>query len=124
MSDDTIFIDGLRLETFIGVYEWEQRVKQVVLLDLAFVPEVGGRGIHKAAVSDDISHSVDYGAVVGRIHAFVIAHRFQLLEALAERLAELLLSEFSIVQVTLRLRKLDALAQTQSVGVAIQRRKH
>ena len=85
---DIIYISQLRVETVIGVYEWERHIRQVVLLDLEMATDVA-----RAAATDNIADALNYKAVAKRVAAFVEGTRFQLVETLAERVAERVLDD-------------------------------
>ncbi|MGE0384452.1 MAG: dihydroneopterin aldolase [Gammaproteobacteria bacterium] len=113
---DIIYISDLRIKTVIGVFGWERQLKQTLVLDLEL-----GTDIRKAAASDDIADTLDYKAVTRRSIAFVEESRFQLVETLAERLADLLRREFSLPWLRLRINKQGAVRGVRDVGVLIER---
>ena len=113
---DTVFLRELRIDTVIGIYDWEREVRQPVVLDLEM-----GSDVARAATSDDIADALDYKAVAKRLTAFVEASEFQLVETLAERCAEILLKEFGIPWVRLTLNKIGAVSGARDVGVIIER---
>lgn len=76
-----------------------------------------------AARSDDIAHAVDYAAAVSRVAALTVEGKFRLAETLAEHIAQLLLAEFPIHRVRVEVEKPDAIAEAESVGVSIERRR-
>ncbi|MEE8514450.1 MAG: dihydroneopterin aldolase, partial [Gammaproteobacteria bacterium] len=86
---DIIYLRDLRIETIIGVNEWERRVKQTVVLDVDIGTDIG-----KAATSDSVEDTLNYKTVAKRLMAFVGESEFQLVETLAERTAEMLVNEF------------------------------
>lgn len=113
---DILYISQLRVETVIGVYEWERHIRQVVLLDLEIATDVA-----RAAATDNIADALNYKAVAKRVAAFVEGTRFQLVETLAERVAERVLDEFGVPWVRLRVCKEGALRGVREVGVLIER---
>ncbi|MGD8587952.1 MAG: dihydroneopterin aldolase [Chromatiales bacterium] len=113
---DLVFIRELRIETVIGIYEWERKIKQPVILDLEM-----GADIARAAASDAIEDTLDYKAVCKRLIEFVEASEFQLVETLAERCAEIVLQEFQVPWLRLTLNKIGALSTARDVGVIIER---
>ena len=115
---DIVFLRGLRVDAVIGVYGWERQIRQTLSLDLELATDVAA-----AAASDDIGDAVDYYAVSKRVTAFVEASEFRLVETLAERVAELVLTEFSVSWLRLTVAKPGALRDCQSVGVSIERRR-
>lgn len=115
---DIIFIRDLRIDTVIGIYDWERSIKQTVRLDLEL-----GSDIARAAASDSIEDTLNYKAVAKRVIAFVEASSFQLVETLAERIVALVREEFAVAWVRLTLNKGGAVRGAQGVGVVIERGK-
>lgn len=113
---DTVFIRDLRIPTVVGIFEWERRIRQEIRLDIEM-----GFDIRRAAGSDDIGDALDYKAVSQRVRAHVEASSFQLVEALAESIATLILKEFEVSSVKLTLNKTGAVRDAQDVGVHIER---
>jgi dihydroneopterin aldolase len=113
---DIVFIEDLRIDTVIGIYDWERRIRQTVALDI----EMRFDNTRPAA-SDRIEDTLDYKAVSKRLIAFVEAAEFQLVETLAERCAAIILEEFEVSHVCLRLAKPGAVRGSKSVGVRIER---
>lgn len=113
---DIVFIRDLRIDTVIGIYDWERRIKQTLRLDLEL-----GTDIAKAGVSDAIEDTLDYKAVAKRVIGFVEQSEFQLVETMAERIAGLLMEEFGIPWLRLTLGKPGAVRGAKEVGVIIER---
>jgi dihydroneopterin aldolase len=113
---DIVFLHGLKIETVIGAFDWERRIEQTVVLDLDL-----GFDIRGAAASDNLGDALNYKAVAKRLTAFVGAGQFHLVETLAERVAELLLEEFPIDWLRLRVNKPGAVRGARDVGVLIER---
>jgi len=113
---DLIFIHELRLETTIGVHAHERQTRQTLILDLEL-----GADIRPAAATDQLNDTLDYQAVAQRIGELAATSNFQLVETLAERIAELLLREFAAPWLRLTLRKPSALPQAREAGVCIER---
>ena len=113
---DIIFISDLRAETIIGVYEWERNQKQTIAVDIEMATHIA-----KAASSDNIEDTLNYKAVSKRIEQFIADSSFQLVETLAERVAELILSEFEVPWLRLTLHKPGALSNSKDVGIIIER---
>ena len=116
MPTDTVFIRELRVETVVGIFDWERRIRQTVSLDLEMRTD-----IRRAAHSDRIEDTLDYKAVAKRVVQFVSAAQFQLVETLAEKIAALVLDEFKVTQVKVTLHKPGAVSGSKSVGVVIER---
>ena len=115
---NTIFIHDLRVETRIGVYEWEQHLAQTVRLDVEL-----GLPSDKAFRSDDFRDALDYAAVVKRLQAFAADHPHKLLERFAQAIADIVLGEFHAPWVKVRVAKLAPIAGVKELGVAIERRQ-
>jgi dihydroneopterin aldolase len=116
MATDIIFITDLQIETIIGIYDWERKVRQTVSLDLEMATD-----IRKAAQSDSIEDTLNYKAVAKRLIAFVEESEFQLVETLAERIAGIVTEEFGVTWLRLKLHKPGALRGSRDVGVMIER---
>jgi len=116
MTKDLVFIEDLRIQTVIGVYDWEREITQTVSLDLqmAFSIALAGK-------SDDIADTLDYKSVSKRLIQFVEASEFQLVEALAEHCARIVLKEFPVTWLRLKLSKPGAVRGSSAVGVIIER---
>ena len=112
---DIIFIQDYRFEILIGVYEWERRVPQTVQIDL----EIGLPPREKR--SDRIGDTIDYAKVVARIEASLAENRFLLVEALAEHIAQLVMTEFRAPWIRASVTKLGALKGVKRLGVTIER---
>ena len=115
---DIIFISELRIETLIGVYEWEKKVPQTIQLDL----EVGLPGEH-AAKSGKISDTIDYSRVVERIERLFKEQHFLLLEKAGEAIADAITREFKAPWVRVSVAKLAPLKNVKRLGVTIERGK-
>ena len=115
-SGDRIFLRGLTAECVIGFIDWERRVKQTVVVDLELPVDC-----RHAAVTDDVTDTVDYKKVSKRVLAFIEASEFMLVETLAQRLAMLILEEFAIEWIRLSINKPGAIRNSRDVGVAIER---
>lgn len=115
-SGDRIFLRGLTAECVIGFIDWERRVKQTVVVDLELPVDC-----RHAAVSDDVTDTVDYKKVSKRVLAFIEASEFKLVESLAQRLAMLILEEFAIEWIRLSINKPGAIRNSRDVGVSIER---
>lgn len=113
---DIIFLGGLKIETIIGIYDWERTTKQTVILDIEMAFD-----IQKAALTDDIQYTLDYKAVSKRIVAFVEQSRFFLVEKLTEEIATLIRSEFNVPWVKITLNKKGAISGASDVGIIIER---
>lgn len=113
---DIIFLRDLRIDTIIGIYDWERSTRQTVSLDLEMATD-----IRTAAASDHIDDTLNYKAVAKRLIAFVSESEFQLVETLAERICDLVLEEFQVPWVRLTLNKGGAVRGAKGVGIIIER---
>jgi len=116
MVSDIVFINGLAIDAIIGVYDWERTIKQRLVLDLEMCFD-----IQSAASSDDLKYALDYSAVSQRIISFVEASSYQLLEALAEEIAKIVMKEFTVSGLRLKLNKPGAVPEASGVGLLIVR---
>ena len=113
---DIVFIEALEIDTVIGIYDWERKITQKVVLDIemAFDNRV-------PAASDDIADTLDYKAVSKRLIAYVGESSFGLVESLAERCAAIIREEFNVPWLRLKLSKPGAVTGSRAVGVVIER---
>ena len=113
---DTVFIKGLKAASVIGCYDWERDIRQTLVFDLELKAD-----FTRAAQTDALEDALDYAAISQRIITVCDASRFQLLEALAEHLASLLLKEFDIAELSMTITKPGAVSEADGVGVVISR---
>jgi dihydroneopterin aldolase len=113
---DTIFIHDLRVDTRIGVYEWERHLPQTVRLDIEL-----GLPSDKVFRSGDFADALDYAAVVERLRSLAADHPHQLLERFAQAIADIVQGEFNAPWVRVRVAKLAPIKGVKELGVAIER---
>lgn len=113
---DIIFLQDLRIETVIGIWDWERKIRQTVVVDLEM-----GADIAKAAATDSVDDTLNYKNVAKRVQAFVAESEFQLVETLAERIAGIVTDEFGVPWVRVRVAKPGAIRGAKNVGVLIER---
>lgn len=113
---DIVFIRDLQVETVIGIYDWERKIKQIISLDIDMATD-----IQKAANSDNIDDTLSYKTVAKRLIAFVEESEYELVEALAEQICAIIREEFNVPWVRLTLNKPGAVRGSRSVGVIIER---
>lgn len=117
MMNDVVFIQGLKVESVIGVYEWEQKITQPLIFDIEML------GCQKnASQSDNIADAIDYKQVCEKVAELCLANKVALLERLAQLVADMILAEFATEQVTITIHKPTAIKEASSVGVKIVRR--
>ncbi len=115
---DIIYLRDLRIDAVIGIYDWERRMKQTIILDLEMATDIS-----QAANSDNIEDTLNYKSVAKRIIRFVEQSEFELVETLAERITEIILTEFNVPWCRLTLNKKGAVRYVRDVGVIIERGK-
>lgn len=113
---DRVFIENLTVETVIGIFDWEREIRQTVSIDLEMDYDIS-----QAAASDSIEDTLDYKAVARRLIRFVEKSEFKLVEALAEHCAQIVLNEFPVERLKLKLSKPGAVRGSSAVGVMIER---
>ncbi len=113
---DTIFLKDLRVRAVVGIWDWERRMPQDISIDLEMAADV-----RAAAERDHIDATLDYKAVSKRVVEFVETSGFQLVETLAERIAGVITTEFSVPWVKVVVRKPFAIRGSRDVGVCIER---
>ena len=113
---DIIYLKDLRIDTIIGIYDWERRTRQTIILDIEM-----GTDVKKAAKTDAIEDALNYKTVAKRLISFVEESDYQLVETLAEKIADILQTEFEIPWLRLKLNKQGALRSVRDVGVIIER---
>lgn len=113
---DIVYIKGLEVKTVIGIYDWEKEIKQKITIDLEMASD-----IKKAAATDEIADALDYKSVSKRLISFVEDSEIQLIETLAEKIADIVLSEFGVSWLRLSLGKPGAVTGSRDVGVIIER---
>ena len=113
---DIVFLRDLRIDTVIGIYGWERRIRQTLVFDLEMSAEIA-----RAAASDAIEDTLNYKSVAKRLMQFVGESEFQLVETLAERCAEIIREEYGVRWVRLTLNKKGAVRGASDVGVIIER---
>ncbi len=113
---DIIYLHDLRIDTVIGVFDWERRIKQTIILDLEMAAD-----IRQAAATDSLEDTLNYKAVAKRLLDFVGNSDYQLVETLAEKVAALVREEFGVPWLRLRVNKKGAVRGAREVGVIIER---
>lgn len=113
---DTIFLSDLRIDTVVGIWDWERKIRQTVSIDLEM-----GADIRAAAASDSIEDTLNYKLVAKRISQFVADAEFRLVETMAEKIAAVVLEEFDVPWVQVRVNKPGAIRGARDVGIQIRR---
>lgn len=113
---DTIFLHDLKVETVIGIWGWERKIRQTVVVNLEMAAD-----IRRAAKSDSVDDTLNYKAVAKRLQQFIAESEFQLVETLAERVADIVVGEFDVPWVRVQVSKPGAIRGSRDVGVRIER---
>ena len=108
---------GLKIPCIIGIFDWERRQKQDVVVDLSFPTDAT-----RAAQGDRIQDAEDYKKIAKAVIEFVGKSKFHLIETLAERLSQLLLTSYQLPEINLKVSKPGAVRGSQNVGVEITRK--
>lgn len=113
---DIIFLRDLEVNATLGIFEWEKRIKQKVRVDLEMATDIA-----KAAATDSMDNTLDYKAISKRVAQFIEDSRYELIETLIEKVAEILINEFSIPWVRVTISKPRAVRGSRDVGITIER---
>ena len=113
---DKIFLEELKIDTIIGIWDWERKIRQTVIIDLEMSADIA-----KAAATDSVEDTLNYKSVAKRVQEFVRDSSFQLVETLAERIAGIIRDEFDVAWVRVRVHKPGAIRGSKDVGIEIER---
>lgn len=113
---DKIFLDELKIDTIIGIWDWERKIRQTVIIDIEMSADIA-----RAAATDSVEDTLNYKSVAKRVQQFVGDSSFQLVETLAERIAAIIRDEFGVAWVKVRVNKPGAIRGSKNVGVEIER---
>ena len=113
---DKIFIHALKSDAIIGIFDWERQVRQTILIDLEMSADIA-----RAARSNAIGDTLNYKDVAKRIVGFIEASSYHLVETMAQEVAMLVLAEYAVGWVRVRLSKPGAIRTSRDVGILIER---
>lgn len=113
---DLVYIEGLKVDALIGVYDWEREILQPLVFDITMATD-----IRQAAQTDDLQHTLDYFAISAAVTALVEQSAFQLIESLAEAIACMIQQQFSVSWLRLKVSKPGAVPNAINVAVQIER---
>jgi len=113
---DLVLIEGLAVETVIGVFDWEREIQQRLVIDIELHTDIA-----KAASTDNLQYTLDYKAISDSVIEFTQNSEYQLVESLAEGLAAMILRKFSVLKLSLKISKPGAVPQADNVAVKIVR---
>jgi dihydroneopterin aldolase len=111
---DSLHIQGLSVTTRIGAYDWEQRICQLLLIDITIPADF-------AACEDDLSNTIDYTKLCQQVTNYVESHSFRLIETVADHVAQLIKNEFNLKQLTIRVSKPQAIKNARDIQVTVTR---
>lgn len=115
-QQDKIFIRGLEVECIIGFIDWERRVKQKVVLDIELPVDCA-----HTAKTDAVADTLDYKQVVDQVIELIAGSKFMLVETMAQKVAELIIENFTVHWVRVVVNKPGAIRGLRDVGVSIER---
>jgi len=113
---DRIFLSEMKIDTTVGIWEWEKRIKQQVIIDIEMSAD-----IKKAAATDQIEDTLNYKAVAKSVRKLVEESSFQLVETMAEKISELVIGEHNVSWVRVKVNKPGAIRGSKGVGIIIER---
>ncbi|MSQ81235.1 MAG: dihydroneopterin aldolase [Candidatus Methylopumilus sp.] len=116
MATPLIFIKEMKVETVIGVSDWERALPQTLIIDLEMA-----LNSHQSLTSDLIKDTIDYAVVADRIRSITSNHTFKLLEPLAHLILETLEKEFHTPWMKLTISKPYILQEVKTVGVVFEK---
>lgn len=111
---DTLCISGLNIMTHIGIHAWEQRILQKLLIDI-HIP------VDTKACNDQIANTIDYAQLCEKVTTYVESNRFNLIESVAEHVAQLIKDEFAVKELTICINKPHAIKNASNICVTINR---
>lgn len=115
---DTLRLEGLETQCIIGIFDWERKIRQKVVIDLTFPADA-----RRAAKKDRIEDTFDYKRLAKHTLAFVSESKFQLIETLAEKLAASLLKNFRLSEILIRVSKPGAVRNAKNISIEIFRKR-
>ena len=115
---DIIFLHGVEANCVVGVWEWEKQITQKIVVDLDMSANISG-----AAATDELEDTLNYKAVAETVIDILEASRFQLIETMAEEVAKLVMQDFAVKWIKVRINKGGAVKSVRNVGVQIERGK-
>lgn len=111
---DTLHIKALKVSTKIGVYSWEQRINQQLLIDMSINTDL-------SACNEDINNTIDYAALCETVTHFVESNSFQLIETVANEIAALIQNQFKVTQISVTVSKPHAIKNAANIEVTVNR---
>lgn len=118
MEPGKLHLQGLAVATFVGIHDWEQRVRQELILDLKIDYDCS-----QAAKTDALEDALDYERLAREVVSFVSGKRFRLLERIAVEVADMTLAKFQVEAVEVTVAKPHAIAEIQALSISVARRR-
>lgn len=112
--NDTLSIQGLAIETRIGIHAWEQKINQLLKIDIDITTQF-------REVNDDINKTIDYDALCQHVTELVSSQSFRLIETVAETVILSLKSTFGIQAIRVRVSKPHAIGNAENISVCLVR---
>ena len=112
--NDCLHIAGLKVETYIGIHAWEQRILQPLFLDIKIPMDF-------AACQNNIENTIDYAALCEFVTNYVATNRFELIETVAEKVIEEIKKTFPILQLSVTVSKPHAVKNAANISVVVNR---
>ena len=109
-----IKIKNLKLETILGIYDWEQNVKRPIIINAEI-----HTGFDNARFSNDISKTIDYDIIVKQIKTYVASKNFQLVEKMAQEIIENIMTDKRIDKCSLEIDKVGAVENLESFSITL-----
>jgi len=113
---DRVLIRQLKIDTVIGIYEWEKQIHQSLIIDLDMAWDN-----QLAAATDDYQHALCYETISNRVTALLTENPINLIETVAEKIASCVMDEFDVSWVKVTVMKPGAVPTAAAVGVEIVR---
>lgn len=111
---DTLNINALNAVTKIGVYAWEQRITQRVLIDISIPSDFSN-------CQDTLANTIDYDALCKKVTEYVESKSFQLIESVANEVAQLIQKDFNVPKLTVAVSKPHAVKNAGNIQVVVTR---
>lgn len=114
---DILFIKGIIIKTYIGIYKWEKYIKQKLILDIQL--SINNK---RSSAKDDITNCINYQKVIESVQYYLKKNKFNLLEKAAEDTASFLLQKFNSNWIKIKIIKSSLILKKYKIGIIIKRR--
>lgn len=117
---DAIIIEGLKVDTVIGCFNWERQIIQPLMLDLTIHND-----LNQAAQSDELDDTLNYAQICELAAQVIQQAKPKLIEHAAQLVLERLFLVFpSIESIIITIRKPEIIAQANAVGIRLERNRN